>query len=650
MYIGSSGVTNTEVSMYFGPSKLGAFQTQGLAINRTSASFGVSGGQLVINGGASTTLGQGNALSYINFYTSVSAAPTDGNARSNGTRIVLQPNINVNGTDAAIGYNDTDKETWITGARTPSVSDGRISFYAGGNTAGTSFRRVGYFSGTGLVFDSAGNATNAPITFNATTINWINFGTIGNGAPSAGNSRSNGTRICLYPNVSVNQTDYAIGVNTTLNETWICGGTTTAVDGSIGFYAGTAATFKRTVWVSGNALNLAASTVIVGTASQDVFNTVSTTVNFAGAATTLAIGNTATAAQTVNMFTASTGASIYNFATGATISGSTKAINIGTAGASGSFTNINLGSINGGNVVTIAATVSFTSPQLLISNAGGISWMSFGTSTINGAVPTVTTQRSEGTKIVLMPTFTNTSHLDAAIGVSGSSAGGFQNFNTWISSPGYIDFYGFSDVSGTPSVRISNTGLTLTRGFSDTTSQLTFNGGLGNGWALMGSTSGSNWSAPSTSTRVDGTRIVLYPSIGSFYDSGIGITGTTSGGFQAVRTYISSPGNFEFYIGSTPTPVIITASGITLAGGSNIVLSATTGTQIGTSTTQLLGFHGTGATAQRAAAAQAAVATTAATLSIPYGYTTAAQADGIVTLLNEIRTVLVNKGLMKGSA
>jgi len=88
---------------------------------------------------------------------------------------------------------------------------------------------------------------------------------------------------------------------------------------------------------------LVMSSAITGAASQDVFNTTSTTVNFAGAATTLTIGNTATAAQTVNMFTASTGASTYNFATGATASATTKAINIGTGGAAGSTTNITFG-------------------------------------------------------------------------------------------------------------------------------------------------------------------------------------------------------------------------------------------------------------------------------------------------------------------
>jgi hypothetical protein len=92
-------------------------------------------------------------------------------------------------------------------------------------------------------------------------------------------------------------------------------------------------------------------------------------------------------------------------------------------------------------------------------------------------------------------------------------------------------------------------------------------------------------------------------------------------------------------------------AGITISAGFNIAFGTTgVGGQIGTTTSQLIGFHGTAGTIQRASAAQAAVATTTATQTTPWGFTTQAQADGIVTLVNEIRTVLVNKGLMKGSA
>jgi len=48
----------------------------------------------------------------------------------------------------------------------------------------------------------------------------------------------------------------------------------------------------------------------------------------------------------------------------------------------------------------------------------------------------------------------------------------------------------------------------------------------------------------------------------------------------------------------------------------------------------------------RPTASGGAVAATGATNVTPYGYTTAAQADAIVTLLNNIRTCLIANGLM----
>lgn len=53
--------------------------------------------------------------------------------------------------------------------------------------------------------------------------------------------------------------------------------------------------------------------------------------------------------------------------------------------------------------------------------------------------------------------------------------------------------------------------------------------------------------------------------------------------------------------------------------------------------------------ARASGASQAAVATTGATNSSPYGFTTAAQADAIVTLVNALRTALLNAGIIKGS-
>lgn len=57
-------------------------------------------------------------------------------------------------------------------------------------------------------------------------------------------------------------------------------------------------------------------------------------------------------------------------------------------------------------------------------------------------------------------------------------------------------------------------------------------------------------------------------------------------------------------------------------------------------------FSCNGAAAQTAYASGGAVSSTASTNTTPYGYTTAAQADGIVTLLNKIRAALVANGIM----
>jgi uncharacterized protein YkwD len=82
---------------------------------------------------------------------------------------------------------------------------------------------------------------------------------------------------------------------------------------------------------------------------------------------------------------------------------------------------------------------------------------------------------------------------------------------------------------------------------------------------------------------------------------------------------------------------------------STVVKNTTTGYKIGTAADQKVGFHGATPAVQRAGAAQAAVATTAPTNASPYGFTQA-QAAALIALVNEMRAVLVEKGLMKGDA
>lgn len=62
-----------------------------------------------------------------------------------------------------------------------------------------------------------------------------------------------------------------------------------------------------------------------------------------------------------------------------------------------------------------------------------------------------------------------------------------------------------------------------------------------------------------------------------------------------------------------------------------------------------LSFHTAAPVVIRAGAAQAAVATTGATDSTPFGYTEE-QANAIIALVNELRAALVEKGLITGEA
>ncbi len=71
------------------------------------------------------------------------------------------------------------------------------------------------------------------------------------------------------------------------------------------------------------------------------------------------------------------------------------------------------------------------------------------------------------------------------------------------------------------------------------------------------------------------------------------------------------------------------------------------GTVLGQSPSDLIAFYNATPVPQRSGAAQAAIDTTAPTNATPYGFSQA-QAQAIITLLNEIRATLAGVGLMKG--
>lgn len=178
----------------------------------------------------------------------------------------------------------------------------------------------------------------------------------------------------------------------------------------------------------------------------------------------------------------------------------------------------------------------------------------------------------------------------------------------------------------------------------------------------------TNGIAARTTTSTWTTRTITGTANQVIVSNGDGIAGNPT---------LTTPQNI--HTGATPTfagltiTSIVSMSGtsITLTDAVNYVFGTTTGSKIGTATTQKIAFHGSTPVVQRAGSAQAAVTTTVgaavdttpSTNVSPYGYTET-QADAIVTninalrvdllnavtLVNEMRAALVEKGLVKGSA
>jgi len=99
-----------------------------------------------------------------------------------------------------------------------------------------------------------------------------------------------------------------------------------------------------------------------------------------------------------------------------------------------------------------------------------------------------------------------------------------------------------------------------------------------------------------------------------------------------------------------------TLGGITMTDEKNIVLDTTTGSKIGTAVTQKLGFFNATPIVQPSGAAQAAVTsqslsdTANATYKVDDITKIQTELNDVTALANEMRSVLVNLGLMKGAA
>ena len=135
------------------------------------------------------------------------------------------------------------------------------------------------------------------------------------------------------------------------------------------------------------------ASVLAGAATMAVFNTVATNLSLGGAATTLTLGGTPTTAIT------------HNYSTNATANATTKTVNLGTGGAAGSTSNINIGSVNGG-------TTTVSSPNISLGGTTGIT--TTGTIELGAASDTTLSRSSAGVLAVegvVVPTVSSTNTL-----------------------------------------------------------------------------------------------------------------------------------------------------------------------------------------------------------------------------------------------
>jgi len=150
---------------------------------------------------------------------------------------------------------------------------------------------------------------------------------------------------------TVDTNTYASATSPTINTSIISGTTSFNLVNSVATtvnFAGAATTLNLGSNDPTSVTTLNAPTVKGNLTYVNLYNTGATTVSFAGASTTLTIGGTPTGAIT------------HNYSTNPTTSGLTKTINIGTGGAFGSVTDINLGSSTSGATGTFSVNLPTT--------------------------------------------------------------------------------------------------------------------------------------------------------------------------------------------------------------------------------------------------------------------------------------------------
>jgi hypothetical protein len=142
---------------------------------------------------------------------------------------------------------------------------------------------------------------------------------------------------------SIDTNAYITGSSPTISTSLIAGTSTFNLINSIATtvnFAGAATTLIMGATDAGASTTIRTPAIATTSTSLDLFNTTATTVNFAGASTTFNLGGTPTGSLTATLFGNATT--------------TTKTINIGTGGASGSETNINIGSSTSGATGTVS--------------------------------------------------------------------------------------------------------------------------------------------------------------------------------------------------------------------------------------------------------------------------------------------------------